>query len=773
VFYSFTSTTSDPEGDDIAFQFEWGDGTRSNWSNFVQNDSSIIMVKSWITAGTYSVRVRAKDVKEKTSEWSGERQITIYANNPPNVPPIPNGDSTGNAGDILYFSTSTTDPNNDSISYQFEWGNSVTSNWSSFIPNGATMYFTNIWSIGGTYNVKTRAKDIKGAFSDWSLGHQVTIFSGNAPPNAPSAPTGPSSSYTNTVEVFSASTTDPNGDPISYQFDWGDGTISNWTDFVPSGVEISLYHEWSLVGSYLVKVRAKDTCAAISNWSNALNVTISYNAPPTIDSIAGPGLSPYYTSPNSLLRFTTIARDSTDSVYVKFMHKKKSAANYTMRNWLGPKASGSTFIDSITFSVSDTYLIRAIAKDTKGSQSDTSQPIFEVIVSGPLWRFATVTPPYETTDYDFTSSPALGQDPSGNWRLFIGAHDGCVYSINIDNGHGVWRGQSVSAQNNEEIYYNATPTVNQTLGHIYIGSEEGELYCFTTTGTRKWHFPDSTYGGLTYNEFGSSATFTGNRIYVGCDDYFLYALQDNDTRADTVWTFYTGSSIASSPAIDNQGNIYFGDNSGYVTSLSPSRQIRWRRYLGIRVGSSPSLTTDRVYVGTNDGYLYALELNTGNQIWRFTAGGGVRSTPVIGTDGCIYFGCNNGYLYALTAAGTLKPNFPIQLSDDAITSTPAIANDGTVIVYVSEDVVYGVSLYGTILWHVLLPGYGKEKILKHKRFDTFYPSPIIGPDGTIYAASAYAGVYAVTRIANNPLANTAWPKFRHDIHNTGRVDGTR
>jgi len=603
-----------------------------------------------------------------------------------------------------------------------------------------------------------------------------SICKKNKAPSTPDTPSGPISTYNSKSEIYTTKASDPNNDNVRIVWDWGDTKIDT-SELVASNEVVQKGHGWANAGPYSIKAKALDEKGLESGWSGSLSVNVAYNSPPRIDSILGPGPSPYYALPNYCLRFTTIARDSTDSVSVKFMHKKKSAANYTMRNWLGPKASGSTFRDSVTFSANDTFLIRAIAKDTKGSQSDTSQPIFEVIVSGPLWRFATVTPPDETTDYDFASSPALGQDASGNWQLVIGAHDGCVYGINIANGNKIWRGKSVSASqvDPEEIYFNATPAFNQALGRVYVGSEEGELYCFTTTGVRKWNFPDSSYEGLTYFQIGSSATFTGNRIYVGCDDYVLYALQDNDTRADTVWTYYTGGEIASSPVLDAAGNVYFGDDSGNVTSLTPSRQVRWHKYLGISVGSSPTLTSDRVYVGTDDGYVFALDLNTGNTIngWPFTAEDGVRSTPVIGIDGCIYFGCNDGYLYALTTAGNLKPNFPVYLSDDVITSTPAIANNGTIVVYVSEDLVYGVSPSGTILWQVLLPGYGKEKILKHKRFDTFYPSPIIGPDGTVYAASAYAGVYAVTRTANNPLANTAWPKFRHDIHNTGRTDGTR
>jgi hypothetical protein len=37
---------------------------------------------------------------------------------------------------------------------------------------------------------------------------------------------------------FSINSTDSNNDQIRYRFDWGDGTISDWTYLVDSGTEI-------------------------------------------------------------------------------------------------------------------------------------------------------------------------------------------------------------------------------------------------------------------------------------------------------------------------------------------------------------------------------------------------------------------------------------------------------------------------------------------------------------------------------------------------------
>jgi hypothetical protein len=78
-----------------------------------------------------------------------------------------------------------------------------------------------------------------------------------------------------------------------------------------------------------------------------------------------------------------------------------------------------------------------------------------------------------------------------------------------------------------------------------------------------------------------------------------------------------------------------------------------------------------------------------------------------------------------------------------------------------------------------LPGWGKavkhpHRRMKNSKFEQLYPSPAIGPDGIIYVASVNAGVFAID--GSSPLATpsgSVWPKFRHDMRNTGRVSGSK
>jgi len=96
-------------------------------------------------------------------------------------------------------------------------------------------------------------------------------------PNTPNAPTGPSSGETGKTYTFTASTTDPDGDDISYLFDWGDGTYSEWTELVDSGDEASASHSWSSKNSFEIRVKAKDEHGVQSEWSDPLSITMPKN----------------------------------------------------------------------------------------------------------------------------------------------------------------------------------------------------------------------------------------------------------------------------------------------------------------------------------------------------------------------------------------------------------------------------------------------------------------------------------------------------------------
>ncbi|MCM8808284.1 MAG: PKD domain-containing protein [candidate division WOR-3 bacterium] len=175
--YTFSSSATDPDNDSIAIRFDWGNGDTSNWSSYVRTGTTVIMSYSYPNEGTFNIRAQAKDIYGSMSEWSAPLTITIIRNRPPNIPSTPIGPSYGCTGELYTFSSSATDPDDDSISIRFDWGNGDTSDWSNYLPNGSQVYMDYFYLNEGTFNIRAQAKDIHGNISEWSLPHTITIIS--------------------------------------------------------------------------------------------------------------------------------------------------------------------------------------------------------------------------------------------------------------------------------------------------------------------------------------------------------------------------------------------------------------------------------------------------------------------------------------------------------------------------------------------------------------------------------------------------------------------
>ncbi len=183
---------------------------------------------------------------------------------PPNTPSAPSGPTSGYSGKSYSFAASATDPDGDSVTYKFNWGDGSTSNWGSGTQSHS-------WNKAGNFCVKVQAEDSHGSTSNWSGCRYISVTKRNQnnPPNTPSAPSGPTSGYSGKSYSFAASATDPDGDSVTYRFDWGDGLVSNWGPSTQS-------HSWNYItGNFCVKVQAEDSHGSTSNWSGCRYVSIS------------------------------------------------------------------------------------------------------------------------------------------------------------------------------------------------------------------------------------------------------------------------------------------------------------------------------------------------------------------------------------------------------------------------------------------------------------------------------------------------------------------
>ena len=275
--YPYETSTTDPDTDPVKYGFDFdNDGIIEplHWTDFLSSGETCTVYITFAGTGTRYLRAKAEDIHGAQSGFSLPLIITVTGGNtPPETPGTPSGPGTGTTETSLTFSTSTIDPDGDTIQYGWDWdGDDTIDEWSGYASSGTSDTRSHTWTAAGTYQIQVKAEDDQGGQSSFSPAKTVVITA-NTPPTKPNTPTGPSSGKPGTSYMYSASTMDPNGDQLYYQWDFGDGPGS-WDGPYSSGSPVSMSHIWSAEGTYLVKVKAKDEHGAQSTWSNPLSVTM-------------------------------------------------------------------------------------------------------------------------------------------------------------------------------------------------------------------------------------------------------------------------------------------------------------------------------------------------------------------------------------------------------------------------------------------------------------------------------------------------------------------
>lgn len=98
---------------------------------------------------------------------------------------------------------------------------------------------------------------------------------GNQPPFKPVVLDGPTNAGRDIPLEFSTVAADPEGEDVFYQWDWGDGNLSEWLGPYGFGDHATATYQWAQNGTYDIKVRAKDGQEKISGWSTLYQITIA------------------------------------------------------------------------------------------------------------------------------------------------------------------------------------------------------------------------------------------------------------------------------------------------------------------------------------------------------------------------------------------------------------------------------------------------------------------------------------------------------------------
>lgn len=294
-----------------------------------------------------------------------------------------------------------------------------------------------------------------------------------------------------------------------------------------------------------------------------------------------------------------------------------------------------------------------------------------------------------------------------------------------------------------------TPAIDRN-GNIYFGAADNDKNVYKLngkTGEMMWSFQTGKA------VFSSPALDNNLTVYIGGLDKHFYAI--NGFTGKLIWDIEAPAGIYSSPFLSkDEKTVYFGcsrkDHSNdpamdvnRIYALSTvSGLIVWQKDFQFKFNhklysewgeflSCLIISDDRkiLYASNPNGIVYALDSDTGNEIWKFDMGATTWCSPGLGPDGILYVGSFNHMFYALDGlTGQLKWKFQ---AGKEFVSSPAIDAKGNVFCGNHDGNVYAFnSKTGEILW-AFQTGLKVEAC------------PLIDKEGRLYVGSKNGILYAL------------------------------
>jgi len=169
-----------------------------------------------------------------------------------------------------------------------------------------------------------------------------------------------------------------------------------------------------------------------------------------------------------------------------------------------------------------------------------------------------------------------------------------------NTGKYIWSYKPLAEKN---FFYLTSPVIFNN--YITLTNSGGEIILLDISGNKKKELtlPSAIY---------SAPSVYNNFLYVNCDDLYSYCI---DTNLEVKWKFYLGTKSNSSFTFYN-GNIITAGLDGSVFSISNNGELKWVFATQGAIGATPISAGNMVLVGSYDKFLYCLNAENGNLIWK-------------------------------------------------------------------------------------------------------------------------------------------------------------
>jgi len=292
------------------------------------------------------------------------------------------------------------------------------------------------------------------------------------------------------------------------------------------------------------------------------------------------------------------------------------------------------------------------------------------------------------------------------WSSFHGGWNKTGYSFSFVPDNVSWapvKEVMVAWTHDTDLDIASSPVIVD--GVVYFGSNDGKVRAVNgRSGGLNWLFDSGSH-------VWSTPAVAGGNVFFGTEGGAFYSL--NARTGLSNWVVGFTSPIFSSPVVSGE-RVFVVTRSGYVTALNASSGLTlWSTRIwdisavsGLSehspwIDGSPLVAYGKVFVGSYDNNLYALDELTGEVEWRFATGSWVRSTPAADSSGCvldcpIFFGSDDHFVRRVaSSSGVEQWRFDAR---ERVVSSPAVSS-GLVFFGSYDGNVYAVNKNtGVISW---------------------------------------------------------------------------
>ncbi len=195
-----------------------------------------------------------------------------------------------------------------------------------------------------------------------------------------------------------------------------------------------------------------------------------------------------------------------------------------------------------------------------------------------------------------------------------------------------------------------------------------------------------------------------------------------------------------SPVIYKNTVVVGNSIDGLVSYDLTTKNVKWRLAVPYGVEASGAAINDRLFVGSNNGRMYSVNLQNGEVVWSFDSKSELVSEPLL-NEGVLYFVSGSQALYALDAAsGKQLWIHSRQDTTNSMTirggSKPSFANDVLYVGFSDGALVALNAKTGTAQWEITLN--------RNSKFKDIDASPLIDGD-YIFVNSYDDKVYCLSK----------------------------